>query len=69
MGNEVHHLKESEVQLKQALEATNQRAADLETQLVFKDQLILDQKKLLEDCKALSRSGVRAWFRPSLVLV
>lgn len=60
MGNEVHHLKESEVQLKQALEATNQRAADLETQLVFKDQLILDQKKLLEDCKALSRSQLSA---------
>uniref|UniRef100_A0AAV2MQ28 Uncharacterized protein n=1 Tax=Knipowitschia caucasica TaxID=637954 RepID=A0AAV2MQ28_KNICA len=60
VGNEVQTLKESEMQLKQALDSANHRAADLETQLAQKDQLILDQKKLLEDCKAHSRSQLSA---------
>ncbi|KAJ0068221.1 hypothetical protein NL108_017585 [Boleophthalmus pectinirostris] len=60
VGNEVQQLKESEVQLKQALDSANDRAEELETQLALKDQLILDQKRLLEDCKALSRSQLSA---------
>lgn len=60
MGNEVQHLKQNEVQLRQALESTNQRAADLEEQLSLKEQLILDQKRLLEESKALSRSELSA---------
>ena len=58
VGNEVQRLKESEVQLKQALDLANHRAAELETQLSLKDQIIQDQKRLLDDCKALSRSGL-----------
>lgn len=60
VGNEVQRLKESEVQLKQALDSANHRAAELETQLALKDQLIQDQKRLLDDCKALSSSQLSA---------
>ncbi|KAK7899551.1 hypothetical protein WMY93_020404 [Mugilogobius chulae] len=60
VGNEVELLKESEVQLKQALDSANHRAAELETQLAVKDQLIQTQKRLLDDCKAHSRSQLSA---------
>lgn len=60
VGNEVRRLEESEVKLKQALDSTNHRAAELETQLTLKDQLIQDQKRLLEDYKAHSRSQLSA---------
>lgn len=60
VGNEVRRLEESEVKLKQALDSANHRAAELETQLTLKDQLIQDQKRLLEDYKAHSRSQLSA---------
>ncbi|XP_055080306.1 hamartin-like isoform X2 [Periophthalmus magnuspinnatus] len=60
VDNEVQQLKESEVEIKQALDVASHRAEELENQLALKDQLILDQKRLLEDCKALSRSQLSA---------
>ncbi len=56
VGKEYQRLKDSDVQQRQKLEAANHRIAELENQLAKKDQLILDQKKLLEDTKAQSRS-------------
>lgn len=56
VGKEHQRLKEGEVQQRQKLEAASYRISDLESQLTKKDQLILDQKKLLEDTKAQSRS-------------
>ncbi|XP_029960819.1 hamartin-like [Salarias fasciatus] len=55
VGKEFQRLKESEVQHRQKLEAANHRTAELENQLLKKDQLIQDQKKLMEDTKAQSR--------------
>ncbi|XP_071328477.1 TSC complex subunit 1a isoform X2 [Trachinotus anak] len=60
VGKEYQHLKDSEVQQRQKLEAANHRIAELENQLAKKDQLILDQKKLLEDTKAQSRAELSA---------
>lgn len=56
VGKEYQRLKDSDVQQRQKLEAANHRMAELENQLAKKDQLILDQKKLLEDTKTQSRS-------------
>lgn len=55
VNKEYQHLKDSEVQHRQKLEAANHRITELEIQLAKKDQLILDQKKLLEDTKTQSR--------------
>lgn len=55
VGQEFRRLQDSELQQHQKLEAANQRTAELENQLVKKDQLIQVQKKLLEDTKAQSR--------------
>ncbi|XP_022620476.1 hamartin-like [Seriola dumerili] len=60
VGKEYQRLKDSEVQQRQKLEAANHRIAELENQLAKKDQLILDQKKLLEDTKAQSRAELSA---------
>ncbi|XP_053170859.1 hamartin-like [Scomber japonicus] len=60
VGREYQRLKDSEVQQRQKLEAANHRIAELETQLTKKDQLILDQKKLLEDTKNHSRAELSA---------
>ncbi|XP_029367310.1 TSC complex subunit 1a isoform X2 [Echeneis naucrates] len=60
VGKEYQRLKDSEVQLRQKLEAANHRIAELETQLAKRDQLALDQKKLLEDNKAQSRAELSA---------
>lgn len=55
LGHEFQRLKDSDVQQRQKLEAANHRTAELEDQLAKKDQLVLDQKKLLEDTKTQSR--------------
>lgn len=62
VGKEYQRLKDSDVLQRQKLEAANHRIAELENQLAKKDQLILDQKELLEDTKAQSRSeAVYCW--------
>nr|XP_046242440.1 TSC complex subunit 1a isoform X2 [Scatophagus argus] len=60
VGKEYQRLKDSDVQQRQKLEAANHRIADLENQLAHKEQLILDQKKLLEDTKTQSRAELSA---------
>ncbi|XP_071370549.1 hamartin-like [Centroberyx affinis] len=60
VGREFQRLKDSENQHKQKLEAANQRVTELESQLSRKEQLILDQKKLLEDSKAQGRAQLSA---------
>ncbi|XP_031735139.1 hamartin-like isoform X2 [Anarrhichthys ocellatus] len=60
VGKEYQRLKDSDVQQRQKLEAANHRTAELENQLAKKDQLILDQKKLLDDTKAQSRGELSA---------
>ncbi|XP_034727885.1 TSC complex subunit 1a isoform X2 [Etheostoma cragini] len=60
VGKEHQRLKDSDVQQRQKLEAANYRIAELENQLATKEQLILDQKKLLEDTKAQSRAELSA---------
>ncbi|XP_008334649.1 TSC complex subunit 1a isoform X4 [Cynoglossus semilaevis] len=60
VGKEHQRLKEGEVQQRQKLEAASYRISDLESQLTKKDQLILDQKKLLEDTKGQSRAELSA---------
>lgn len=55
-GKEFQRLKDSDIQQRQKLEAANHRIAELENQLSKKEQLILDQKKLMEDTKNQSRS-------------
>ncbi|XP_030272748.1 hamartin-like isoform X2 [Sparus aurata] len=60
VGKEYQRLKDSDVLQRQKLEAANHRIAELENQLAKKDQLILDQKELLEDTKAQSRAELAA---------
>ncbi|XP_059193721.1 TSC complex subunit 1a isoform X2 [Centropristis striata] len=60
VGKEFQCLKDSDVQQRQKLEAANHRIAELEGQLAKRDQLILDQKTLLEDTKAQSRAELAA---------
>ncbi|XP_068616877.1 TSC complex subunit 1a isoform X2 [Brachionichthys hirsutus] len=60
VGKEYQRLKDGDVQQRQKLEAANHRIAELESQLAKKEQLILDQKKLLEDAKAQSRAELSA---------
>ncbi|XP_060894167.1 TSC complex subunit 1a isoform X1 [Labrus mixtus] len=60
VGKEYQRLKDSDVQNRQKLEAANHRIIELENQLAKKDQLILDQKKLLEETKAQSRAELSA---------
>lgn len=55
VSKEYQRLKDTEVQHRQKLEAANHRITELENLLGKKDQLILDQKKLLEDTKTQSR--------------
>ncbi|CAJ1069561.1 TSC complex subunit 1a [Xyrichtys novacula] len=60
VGKEYQRLKDSDVQHRQKLEAANHRITELENQLANKDQLILDQKKLLDETKAQSRAELSA---------
>lgn len=57
VGKDYQRLKDSDVQQRQKLEAANHRTAELESQLAKKEQLIQEQKKLLEDTKNQSRSA------------
>lgn len=56
VGKEFLRLKDNDVQQRQKLEAANHRITELESQQARKDQLILSQKKLLEDTKNQNRS-------------
>jgi len=49
---EVERLRQSSLQQSQRLDATQQRITDLETQLAKKEQVIREQKKLLENVKS-----------------
>ncbi|XP_058630705.1 TSC complex subunit 1a isoform X2 [Onychostoma macrolepis] len=49
---EVERLRQSSLQQSQRLEAAQQRITDLETQLTKKEQVIREQKKLLENVKS-----------------
>lgn len=49
---EVERLRQSSLQQNQRLEAAQQRITDLETQLAKKEQVIREQKKLLENVKS-----------------
>lgn len=60
VGKEYQRLKDSDVQHRQKLEAANHRISELESQLAKRDQLILDQKKLLDETKAQSRAELSA---------
>ncbi|KAM7390984.1 hypothetical protein PAMP_021704 [Pampus punctatissimus] len=60
VGREYQQLKDSDVQQRQKLEAANHRIAELENQLAKKDQLVLEQKKLLEDTKNHNRAELSA---------
>ncbi|XP_074526805.1 TSC complex subunit 1a [Halichoeres trimaculatus] len=60
VGKEYQRLKDSDVQHRQKLEAANHRISELENQLAKRDQLILDQKKLLDETKAQSRAELSA---------
>ncbi|XP_047184858.1 TSC complex subunit 1a isoform X2 [Scophthalmus maximus] len=60
VGKEYQRLRDSDVQQRQKLEAANHRIAELENQLTKTEQLILDQKKLLEETKAQSRAELSA---------
>lgn len=60
VSKEYLRLKDSDVQHRQKLEAANHRITELESQLVKKDQLLLNQKKLLEDTKNQNRAELSA---------
>ncbi|KAM4616275.1 TSC complex subunit 1a isoform 2-T2 [Polymixia lowei] len=60
MGREQQTLRESEAQQTQRLEAANHRLAELEGLLARKEQLILDQKKLLEETKDHAKAELSA---------
>lgn len=49
---EVERLRQSSLQQSQRLDAAQQRITDLETQLTKKEQVIREQKKLLENVKS-----------------
>ncbi|XP_005953134.2 hamartin isoform X2 [Haplochromis burtoni] len=60
VGKEFLRLKDNDVQQRQKLEAANHRITELESQQARKDQLILSQKKLLEDTKNQNRAELSA---------
>ncbi|XP_051529694.1 hamartin-like isoform X2 [Myxocyprinus asiaticus] len=57
---EVERLRQSSLQQSQRLEAAQQRITDLETQLVKKEQVIREQKKLLENVKSQATEQLQA---------
>uniref|UniRef100_A0A8C1K2V3 TSC complex subunit 1b n=1 Tax=Cyprinus carpio TaxID=7962 RepID=A0A8C1K2V3_CYPCA len=59
-GKEKEHLKQNLLLQSQKLDATQQRVAELETQLAKKEHLIAEQKKFLEDVKAQSKGELQA---------
>ncbi|XP_051551164.1 hamartin-like isoform X2 [Myxocyprinus asiaticus] len=57
---EVERLRQSSLQQSQRLEAAQQRITDLEMQLTKKEQVILEQKKLLENVKSQAMEQLQA---------
>ncbi|XP_055055291.2 TSC complex subunit 1a isoform X1 [Misgurnus anguillicaudatus] len=57
---EVERLKQSSIQQSQRLEAAQQRITDLETQLTKKEQVMREQKKLLENVKSHAMEQLHA---------
>ncbi|XP_067262404.1 TSC complex subunit 1a isoform X2 [Chanodichthys erythropterus] len=57
---EVERLRQSSLQQSQRLEATQQRITDLENQLTKKEQVIREQKKLLENVKSQAMEQLQA---------
>ncbi|XP_030647399.1 TSC complex subunit 1a isoform X2 [Chanos chanos] len=57
---EMERLRQSSVQQNQHLDTAQQRITDLEAQLSKKDQLILEQKKLLESVKNQAKGQLQA---------
>lgn len=57
---EAEHLRQSSLQQSQRLDATQQRITDLETQLGKKEQVIREQKKLLENVKSQAMEQLQA---------
>uniref|UniRef100_A0A673IJS2 Hamartin-like n=1 Tax=Sinocyclocheilus rhinocerous TaxID=307959 RepID=A0A673IJS2_9TELE len=57
---EVERLRQSSLQQSQRLEAAQQRITDLETQLPKKEQVIREQKKLLENVKSQAMEQLQA---------
>lgn len=59
---EVERLRQSSLQQSQRLEAAQQRITDLENQLTKKEQVIREQKKLLENVKSQAMYVVTSTF-------
>lgn len=59
---EVERLRQSSLQQSQRLEAAQQRITDLENQLAKKEQVIREQKKLLENVKSQAMYVVPSTF-------
>lgn len=59
---EVERLRQSSLQQSQRLEAAQQRITDLENQLAKKEQVIREQKKLLENVKNQAMYVVTSTF-------
>lgn len=59
---EVEHLRQSSLQQSQRFEAAQQRITDLETQLTKKEQVIREQKKLLENVKSQAMYELTSTF-------
>lgn len=59
---EVEHLRQSSLQQSQRFEAAQQRITDLETQLTKKEQVIREQKKLLESVKSQAMYELTSTF-------
>ncbi|XP_077096889.1 TSC complex subunit 1a isoform X2 [Siphateles boraxobius] len=57
---EVERLRQSSLQQSQRLDAAQQRITDLETQLAKKEQVIREQKKLLENVKSQATEQLQA---------
>ncbi|XP_055367275.1 TSC complex subunit 1a [Betta splendens] len=60
VSKDYQRLKDNGVLHRQKLEAANHRITELEDQVAKKDELILDQKKLLDDTKTQSRAELLA---------
>lgn len=59
---EVERLRQSSLQQSQRFEAAQQRIADLETHLTKKEQVIREQKKLLENVKSQAMYELTSTF-------
>lgn len=60
--NEAERLRQNSLQQSQRLEAAQQRITDLETQHTKKEQVIREQKKLLENVKSQAMYELTSTF-------